>query len=53
MYGAHVTEPMSSCQSLINTGGPLQIVNMTVGGSIPVEAKEYMKTMFANGVRLV
>lgn len=53
LYGAHVTEPRTSCQSLVYAGGPLQITNMTVGGDIPVEAKEYIRTMFANGVRLV
>ena len=53
MYGAHVSEPMTSCQALINAGGPLQITNLTVGGEIPVEAKEYMRMMFSNGVRLV
>ena len=53
MYGAHVTEPLSSCQSLVLAGGPLQITNMTVGGDIPVEAKEYIRMMFSNGVRLV
>jgi len=53
LYGCHVTEPMTSCQSLIYAGGPLQITNLTVGGEIPVEAKEYIRTMFSNGVRLV
>lgn len=53
MYGAHVTEPLSSCQSIVEAGGPLQITNMTVGGDIPVEAKEYIRAMFSNGVRLV
>lgn len=53
LYGCHVTEPMSSCQALINAGGPLQITNLTVGGAIPVEAKEYIREMFSNGVRLV
>ena len=53
LYGAHVSEPMASCQSLVEQGGPLQIANLTVGGDIPVEAKEYMRAMFSNGVRLV
>ena len=53
LYGCHVTEPMASCQSLVEQGGPLQIANLTVGGDIPVEAKEYMRAMFSNGVRLV
>lgn len=53
MYGAHVTEPLSSCQALVEAGGPLQITNMTIGGNIPVEAKDYIQRMFSNGVRLV
>lgn len=53
LYGCHVTEPMASCQSLVEQGGPLQITNMTVGGDIPVEAKEYIRAMFSSGVRLI
>ena len=53
LYGAHVTEPTDNCQTLVEVGGPLQITNMTVGGAIPVEAKEYIRAMFSNGVRLV
>lgn len=53
MYGVHVTEPDTDCNNIVNAGGPLQITNMTVGGNIPVEAKEYIRAMFSNGVRLV
>ena len=53
LYGCHVDEPMTSCQSLVEAGGPLQITNLTVGGDIPVQAKEYIREMFSNGVRLV
>lgn len=53
IYGVHVSEPKDSCQSLVNAGGPLQISNLTVSGSIPVEAKDYFKTVFARGVRIV
>ena len=53
MYGCHVCEPKTSCQSIVEAGGPLQITNLTVGGDIPVQAKEYMRVMFSNGVRLV
>ena len=53
LYGATVSEPMESCQSLVNTGGPLQIVNLTVRGDIPVEAKQFFRTRFAKGVRML
>lgn len=53
MYGVHVSEPVTSTQSLINAGGPLQIANLTVTGSIPVEAKQYFRERFAGGVRIV
>lgn len=53
MYGANVSEPTSSCQTLIDTGGPLQIVNLVVRGDIPVQAKQYFRQRFASGVRIV
>lgn len=53
LYGVHVDEPMASTQNLINTGGPLQIANLTVTGPIPVEAKNYFRERFAGGVRIV
>lgn len=53
LYGVHVEEPMGSCQSLVNAGGPLQITNLTVTGGIPVEAKQYFRDRFARGVRIV
>lgn len=53
LYGATVSEPMESCQSLVDTGGPLQIANLTVRGDIPVEAKQFFRTRFAKGVRMI
>lgn len=53
MYGAKVSEPTKDCQSLIDAGGPLQIVNLTVGGPIPPEAKNHFRNAFAGGVRIV
>lgn len=53
LYGLHVSEPRESCQALIDAGGPLQIENLTVTGPIPVSAKDYFKTVFARGVRIV
>ena len=52
-YGAHVSEPMTSCQELIDNGGPLQITNLNVTGPVPVEAKAYIKDRLATGVRIV
>lgn len=53
LYGAHVDEPRTSCQSLLTAGGPLQIVNCTVTGAVPVQAKRYIKERLSNGVRIV
>lgn len=53
LYGAHVEEPRTSCQSLLTAGGPLQIANCTVTGSVPPEAKRYIKDRLASGVRIV
>ena len=53
LYGAHVDEPRASCQSLLTAGGPLQIANCTVTGSVPVQAKRYIKDRLSNGVRIV
>ena len=53
LYGAHVDEPRTSCQSLLTAGGPLQIANCTVLGSVPVQAKRYIKERLSNGVRIV
>lgn len=53
LYGAHVSEPRTSCQSLVNAGGPLQITNLVIGGSIPAPAKRYIKARLESGARLV
>ncbi len=53
LYGAHVDEPRTSCQDLLTAGGPLQIANLVVTGSVPVQAKTYIKQRLANGVRIV
>jgi len=51
--GCHVSEPMSSCQALVDAGGPLQIDSVTVSGPIPNEAKRYIKSRLAQGVRIL
>ena len=53
LYGVHVSEPRDSCQSLIDAGGPVQIDNAVVTGSIPVEAKQYIRQRLAQGVRMI
>lgn len=52
-YGAHVQETYESCQSLIDAGGPLQINNLNVRGAIPVQAKNYFRRRFSDGVKIV
>ena len=53
IYGVHVSEPRTSCQSLLLAGGPLQITNAVVTGSVPVEAKQYIRQRLAQGVRMI
>ena len=53
LYGVHVSEPMTSCQSLIDAGGPVQIDNAVVTGPVPVEAKQYIRQRLAQGVRMI
>lgn len=52
-YGMVVNKAVADCQSLINAGGPLQISNLTIGGTAPIEAKRYAKQLFERGVKLV
>lgn len=53
MYGIKTSEPTSSCQALIDAGGPLRIVNLEVEGDIPAVAKQYFKKRFNDGVRII
>ena len=53
IYGCTVSEPNTSCQSLIQAGGPLQIDNLIVTGAIPSHAKAYLRDRFAKGVRII
>lgn len=53
LYGVNVSEPMESCQALVDAGGPLQITNLTVTGDMPVEAKQFFRTRFSKGVRMI
>lgn len=53
MYGARVHETHDNCQSIIDAGGPLQINNLNVTGSIPVQAKNYFRRRFSDGVKIV
>lgn len=53
LYGCSVSEPTSSCQSLVNAGGPLQIQNLVVTGDIPTQAKTFFRDRFSKGVRIV
>ena len=53
LNGCHVNEPKAYCQDLLNAGGPLQIINLTVNGTMPNVAKEYIRNRLANGVRII
>lgn len=52
-YGMVVNKAVADCQSLINAGGPLQISNLSIGGTAPIEAKRYAKQLFERGVKLI
>ena len=52
IYGATVSEPKSSCASLIRAGGPLRIDNLEVTGDIPNPARAYIRDAFRKGVIL-
>ena len=51
--GAKVSEPREDITSLIDAGGPLQIMNPVVTGPIPTPAKEYIKQRLESGVRII
>lgn len=51
--GAKVSEPREDITSLIDAGGPLQILNPVVKGAIPTPAKEYIKQRLESGVRII
>ena len=53
LNGAKVSEPTDDISSLIEAGGPLQILNPVVKGSIPTPAKEYIKQRLESGVRII
>lgn len=52
-FGYQVDIYEDNCQSVINAGGPLQISNLTIGGTAPIEAKRYAKQLFERGVKLI
>ena len=45
--------PVTDATTYITTGGPLQIQNLILTGSIPTAAKTYIKNILSNGVRIV
>ena len=51
--GCTVSEASDDITPLINAGGPLQILNPVVTGSIPTPAKEYIKQRLESGVRII
>lgn len=52
-FGYQVDIYEDNCQYVINAGGPLQISNLTIGGTAPIEAKRYAKQLFERGVKLI
>ena len=52
-FGYQVDIYEDNCQFVINAGGPLQISNLSIGGTAPIEAKRYAKQLFERGVKLI
>lgn len=59
-YTSHITNdgydteiPVATPTAFLTAGGPLQIQNLVLTGSIPPEAKTYIKNILSNGVRIV
>ena len=52
-FGYQVDIYEVNCQTIINAGGPLQISNLSIGGTAPIEAKRYAKQLFERGVKLI
>ena len=55
-FGISVDEILSSCDTQIRTTAPTgyyRIENMIITGSVPKEAKDYVKKKFASGVKLL
>ena len=51
--GYPVEIPVGTPNAFLTAGGPIQIQNLVLTGSIPPEAKTYIKTILSNGVRIV
>ena len=51
--GYTVEIPVGTPSAFLTAGGPLQIQNLVLTGSIPPEAKTYIKNILSNGVRIV
>ena len=51
--GYDVNIPVSSASSFISSGGALRIINLNITGSIPPEAKTFIKNKLDAGVRIV
>ena len=51
--GYTVDIPVGSASAFVTAGGPLQVQNMMISGTIPPQAKTYIKNIMANGIRIV
>ena len=55
-FGISVDEILSSCESMVKTDlktGYYSIKNLIISGSLPKEAKDYIKNKFEAGVKLI
>ena len=51
--GYDVEIAVGNPNSFLTAGGPLQIINLMITGNLPPEAKNYIKNILSNGVRIV
>lgn len=51
--GVQCDEPRESCNLLVRESGPLRIVNLQIGGDIPVQAKQFIRDRLAQGIYIL
>lgn len=51
--GYEVQIPAASVSSFVTAGGPLKALNTVITGNIPPQAKQAIKTMLENGIRII
>lgn len=53
LNGINCSEPTADCSVYAQGNGPIRINSLVIHGNIPVEAKNYIKQRFDDGIRLI